>query len=68
MNRQPKSCRTCRSCHRTEEFSQAEGKMVTSETTGMCRRYPPQMVAPNQSSYPPVKLDGWACDEWKKPV
>lgn len=61
-----KSCRTCRSCERTEEFNVEKSKMVMSETTGFCYRYPPQMVTPNQSAYPPVKLDGRACNEWRR--
>lgn len=61
-----KSCRTCRSCRRIEEFNQIEGKVALNDVTGVCVRYPPQIVAANQSAYPPVKLDGWPCDEWKK--
>lgn len=68
MAKQPvtKSCRNCRSCERIEDFDRAAGKMFVSEQTGVCYRYPPQMVLPNQSAYPPVKLDGRACDEWRK--
>ena len=63
--KQHKSCRTCRSCERFEEFDKSVAKLVQSEVTGFCYRYPPAVIAANQSAYPPVKLDGRACDEWK---
>lgn len=61
-----KSCRTCRSCRSVEDFDRAQAKMIVSKVTGLCHRFPPQMVAPNQSAFPFVKLDEWSCDEWRK--
>lgn len=55
------ACKNCRSCVVAIEGEKPHER--PSETTGYCYRYPPTVVAPNQSSYPVVKLDWW-CGEF----
>lgn len=66
MKKPVKSCRTCKSCRRIEEFDQNKSKMVISDATGACVRYPPHPISATQSAFPLVKLDGWPCDEWRQ--
>lgn len=61
---QAKACRNCRSC--SPVYIEDNGKRTLSKDTGYCRRFPPAVTGPNQSSFPPVKLDDWACDEWRR--
>lgn len=59
-----KSCETCVYCF--PAFFEENGKQSEDKNTGFCRRYPPSVTGPAQSSYPPVKKVDWNCGEYRK--
>jgi len=50
--------KTCKQC---QHFSKS------GEDSGACRRFPPQLPAPNYSQFPPTKPE-WTCGEYKAAV